>query len=109
MLYDIILARAYNAYVKEWCDERQKKPETPDGHYDLKNYHIENGFPGGESFNTLSGFRAEEFQDEAYVKTLLSPEDFEHYRFAMFHGSDDCVGQDGQDCDQCEFQPRCEG
>jgi hypothetical protein len=103
MLHDIILARAYCYYVKQWCDIRNEMYDSS-AYHDFNNYHIENGFVGGESFNTLRGFETEEFQDEEYIKAILMPNDFEHYRFIR-HYNDNCLAE----CDGCEFMARCCG
>ena len=86
MLYDVIAARAYTLYVKDWCDNRNKDFNTD--YYNLKNYHDENGFSHGESFVCFREFCDYEFREEDYMKCILSGEDFELWQRVMKNEED---------------------
>ena len=62
--FDILAARVYEMYKKDWCDSR--------GH-DIKDYDDENGF-NGESFVCFGEFTNVEFRFEEYMRYLLNDE-----------------------------------
>ncbi len=66
MNYEKLINLAYSKYLKDWCDTRG---------YKLSELDPENGI-NGEYFACLSEFETNEFQDEEYMRDLLSHEEF---------------------------------
>ena len=73
--YDILTFRAYEIYIRQWCSSRG---------YNIADRDRFNGF-NGEDYVCLNEFEECEFQDEDYIQTLLSEDDFEIYKKVMNH------------------------
>ena len=66
MNYLQLLKKSHSLYKKDWCDARG---------YQLSSVDEEVGI-NGECFACLDEFEQNEFQDKAYMKSILSHEDF---------------------------------
>lgn len=67
MRYDELLDAAYEAYKKDWCENRGVVPEDVDE---------EVGIHGGECYVCRSEFEMNEFQESHYMSELLSQHEF---------------------------------
>jgi len=81
MLFDVIAARAYDLYVRDWCNSRSSDFDMD--YYNLKNYCQFNGFAGGESFASYVEFLNIEFEDKEYMQSILGADDFELWQRVM--------------------------
>ena len=71
--YNILKFRAYEIYKREWCSSRG---------YNITDRDRFNGF-NGEDYVCLNEFAECEFQNEDYIQTLLSENDFKIYKKIM--------------------------
>lgn len=62
MEHDCFLFQCYLKYVSDWCRTRG---------YDMADLHDENGI-NGECCACLDEFETNEYQDEAYMTTILT-------------------------------------
>lgn len=74
LTYDYFLEKCYGRYKYEWCKQRGVKPEEVDE---------EVGINGGECFVCLEEFEENEFQNEEYMKSLLSNYELEWWEIAI--------------------------
>ena len=70
MTYECFLFQCYLKYTHDWCHQRG---------YDLADIHDENGI-NGECCASLPEFETNEFQNEAYMSTILTPQELKYWK-----------------------------
>ena len=66
MNYKEMVNKAYNKYIKDWCGARGYTPSCVDPETGIN----------GECYVCINEFERNEFQDEGYMRSILSDSDF---------------------------------